>query len=192
MDTDNLSKNGSLVSRRTLETLLLFLENDKLTLSDISNKLGISKTATYRIISTLTKMNFLLKDDYKRYMLGPVLLKLSKRVDNNIRTIALPVMKKLSEETGESVYLSVSYNLWHYFFIEGVESYHRSKWSVRSAGRKRPWAGAAGKVHLAYRDVKGLHDKLKAANLPPIRTIQLLNTRSCPASWRKYVKRGFF
>lgn len=163
MDTDNLSKNGSLVSRRTLETLLLFLENDKLTLSDISNKLGISKTATYRIISTLTKMNFLLKDDYKRYMLGPVLLKLSKRVDNNIRTIALPVMKKLSEETGESVYLSVSYNLWHYFFIEGVESYHPIKWSVSIGRPETSLGGAAGKVHLAYRDVKGLHDKLKAA-----------------------------
>lgn len=163
MLTDNISKSGSLVSYRTLRTLLLFLEDDKLTLSDISSKLGISKTAAYRIVFTLTEMNFLLKDDYKRYMLGPVLLKLSKRVDNNIRSVALPVMKQLSEETGESVYLSVSYNIWHYFFIEGVESYHPIKWSVSIGQPETSLGGAAGKVHLAYREIKGLNDKLKAA-----------------------------
>lgn len=161
MNTNRFNKNGSLISQRTLETLLLFLENDKLTLSDISNKLGISKTAAYRILSTLSEMSFLLKDDSKRYMLGPVLLKLSKKVDHNIRSVALPIMKQLSADTGESVYLSVSYSLWHYFFIEGVESYHPIKWSVTIGQPETSLGGAAGKIHLAFRDVKDLGEKLK-------------------------------
>ena len=53
-------------------------------------------------------------------------------------------MKKLSEENGRIGIFKCFIQPWHYFFIEGVESYHPIKWSVSIAGRNVP-GGAAGR-----------------------------------------------
>ncbi|MEW6698690.1 MAG: IclR family transcriptional regulator [Bacillota bacterium] len=156
---------GSLVAQRTLEVLLLFMENNKLTLSEISKALCISKTATHRILSTLNDMNFLQRDNTKRYMLGPALIRLGRRVESNVRDVSLPIMKQLSMETGESVYLSVSYNQMYYFFIEGVESEHPVKWSVRIGEPNTLFAGSAGKAHLAFKNLKEVKDIINKASL---------------------------
>ncbi|HOV80393.1 MAG TPA: IclR family transcriptional regulator [Bacillota bacterium] len=156
---------GSLTARRTGEILLLFLENEKLTLSDIARMIGISKTSAYRMVTTLADMNFLKRDDAKRYHLGYSILSLSRMVEQNIRIVAAPIMKELAAETGESVYLSISNNCRYYYFIEGVESGQPLKWAVNVGEPNSLLAGSAGKAHVAFREKSEAEEIVKKAKL---------------------------
>lgn len=158
---------GSLIAQRTLKALLLFLENEKLTLTEISRFLETSNPATYRIISTLVDMGFLIKDGNKRYQLSSIFLKFADRVKHDLRGASLPVMEKLSEKTQESVYLSVSYHASTYIFIEGVESSHPLKWSVNIGEPMPADAGAVGKAHLAFRDDTEMEQMVEKMTIKP-------------------------
>ncbi|WP_138420475.1 IclR family transcriptional regulator [Aquibacillus sediminis] len=145
---------GSLVAERTLQVILLFQNNRKLklTLSEIANSLEISSAAAHRIVSTLWEKGFLLRDESKRYMLGTIFIKLAQMVEPNLRSIAMPIMKELSEQTQESIYLSISHNPNYYVFVDGVESPHPLKWSVEFGNPSSTYAGAGGKTHLAFHE----------------------------------------
>ncbi|WP_226036140.1 IclR family transcriptional regulator [Aquibacillus saliphilus] len=158
---------GSLVAERTLQVILLFQNNKKLTLSEIAKSLEISNTATHRIVSTLWEQGFLLRDESKRYMLGSIFIKLAQMVEPNLRNTALPIMKKLSKETQESIYLSISHNPSYYVFIEGVESPHPLKWSVDFGNPASTYAGAGGKTHLAFHNEDRWSEVIHGNDLTP-------------------------
>lgn len=158
---------GSLTTRRTGEILLLFLEEEKLTLSEIARRVGISKTSAYRMVTTLVEMNFLKKDETKRYQLGHNILRLARMVEQSLKSIAVQVMKELAAKTGESVYLSMSKNCQYYYFIEGVESGQHLKWTVNIGEPNSLLVGSAGKAHVAFRDRKEAEEIVQRARLIP-------------------------
>ncbi|WP_158736832.1 IclR family transcriptional regulator [Alteribacillus sp. YIM 98480] len=144
-------ESGSLIAQRTLQVLLILQENQPLSLSQIAEEINISRTAAYRIVSTLTDMKFLVKDnDTKKYKLGSMILSLANSIDLNIRSTALPFMEKLSKDTQESVYLSMSLDSSHYIFIEGKESPLPLRWSAQIGESLPTDAGSVGKAHLSF------------------------------------------
>ena len=97
--------------KRAIQIMHLFNSQEKeLSLAEISRKMDIHKSIVYRILITLESEGWLVKNpETNKYMLGIKLLLLSSVVldDLVVRKTALPIMKKLSAETGETVVLTM-------------------------------------------------------------------------------------
>lgn len=161
------SQKGSLMANRTLQVLLLFQDQKKLTLTEISRKLKISHTSAYRIVFSLASYGFLTRDENKNYMLSPLFLRFARMVETDLRNKALPILQELAKLTQESAYLSVSHHIDHYVFIEGVVSPLPLKWSVEIGGFDVSYAGSAGKVHLSLYDDEEIAEYFEKNPLTP-------------------------
>jgi DNA-binding IclR family transcriptional regulator len=151
----------SLTAERTAKVILLFQENKKLSLTEITELLGISRTAAYRIVTTLKDMGLLIRDSSKKYMLAPIFLALAKMAEPDIRDIASPIMKNLLNEIPENICLSTSDDPNYFTFIECVEGPQPVKWTPKVGEPNFALGvGAVGKAHLAFKDEKEIEDFL--------------------------------
>lgn len=143
---------GSLVAERTLKALMLFSTKHYLTVNELAKELEISLTATYRIVETLQSTGFIKREQSKEYTLdAPNILKLYNMIQPDLRNIARPIIKELTVNFKESVYLSVVHNNNNYYsFIEGEDSPSPIKWSEHIGSAYSLSTGTAGKTHLAY------------------------------------------
>lgn len=84
-------------------------ENEGLTQSEISLHLGLSANFVYRTTMALMSHGYLSRDANKRFFLSGKLLRLSQPVidDVPLTEAALPVMRWLSEQTGEASHLGI-------------------------------------------------------------------------------------
>ncbi|MGZ9818140.1 IclR family transcriptional regulator [Peribacillus simplex] len=160
----NNANKGSLVAERTLKALMLFSKKKYLSVAEVAASLEISLTAAYRLVETLNNTGFIKREQSKEYSLdAPNILQLYNMVEQDIREVARPIIKKLAMEFRESVYLSIVHNDNSYYsFIEGEDSPSQVKWSEH-IGRAYPLAtGTAGKTHLAYL-IKDLNESEREA-----------------------------
>ena len=76
--------------------------------SDLAHQLGIPVTTTLRIMSTLT-LEGLVRKEYNRYELGPVLIQLGNAslAGTEIGAAALPVLANLTARTHETSHLAI-------------------------------------------------------------------------------------
>lgn len=110
-DADNEPSNTIRAVERALDVLLCFTaETPTLTMTQISEKVGIHKSTIHRILATLEKKRFVRREpDTGIYRLGIRLLQMANLSleDINIRHISLPYMRQLSEEFRENVDLAI-------------------------------------------------------------------------------------
>ncbi|QQK81116.1 IclR family transcriptional regulator [Salicibibacter cibi] len=109
MSKENKYSANSL-SRGLLILTFFNKENPSLSLSEISKKLGVSRTVPYRLLYELQKMGYLYQDTAtKRYSLTPKVLELGFSYINSLEfpDIAQPHMEKLRDEIGASCHLSI-------------------------------------------------------------------------------------
>ena len=108
----NSLNNGLLI----LECFTPFKNN--LSLSETCKLTGLSKATVFRLLKTLSQLNYLRYDSRnKKYYLGPKVLSLGFTVlqGMEIREIARPYIERLSEECRKTVNLAV---------IDGLEMVH--------------------------------------------------------------------
>lgn len=137
---------------RALEILDLFQDSIELTLKEIIDQTGLTRSRTMRLIGTLESRGYLVAD-YKsnNYYPGIKLAILGKSFEkvNQIEAITRPILKDLSNKTGESA---------TFYVLDGTdrlalareEGKHAIRYSVREGQRMPLHAGASGKVLLAY------------------------------------------
>lgn len=162
---------------------LLASEHRSMGQAEICNKLNLPKATVSRLINTLVGMGYIEQDDKSGlYALGPKLLTLgsivSKRLD--LTNIATPIIKQLSEKTGEMVKISI---------MRGETIYplakHESKKSMRitldTGAVFPPYNGAAGKLLMAmtkdgrkYLEERLPHIEIKASTKYTITDINQL------------------
>lgn len=78
--------------------------------SDLSREFDLSRSTAHRYISTLARLGYLQQDpDSKRYRLGPRVLDLGFSAINSmdVREIAAPHLRQLSDETQHTVNLAI-------------------------------------------------------------------------------------
>lgn len=154
---------------RALEILECFLDNEELTLSQISEKTKLSPSTAHRIIATLQSKHYLEKDaDSKKIFLGNKISQLSTKLPDGtydeLKKVSYSHMLRLNEKYNENVRLFIldgEYKL----CIAVVESTRSLRQIIRLGERHLLIVGAAGKVFLAYMDPDSRREIIKGTRL---------------------------
>lgn len=146
-------------SERQIDTVAKALEvmdcfttaEPELSLKELSEKTGLYKSRIMRLCGTLMAHGFLIRNPAAGYKLGPKLMILGKVYErtNPMSSVARPIMRELSAQTGESTKL---------FVIEGSKRLClvREKgpsplqYAISEGETQELHAGAGGKVLLAF------------------------------------------
>jgi IclR family transcriptional regulator, KDG regulon repressor len=124
----------------------------ELSLGEISKRLAMEPSTVRRMLMSLEEGDFIRQDvETRKYSLGNALARLGAVVIENfdIRKIAYPFMKELSDQTQENVYLAVQSGN-QTIYIEVVEFNHEIS-LTGSIGSARPlYSTGTGKVILAH------------------------------------------
>lgn len=96
---------------RTFNILeILAEEPNGLTLNEITGKLGLAKSTSFRLLAVLLQRNYVRKaPDTGKYRLGPGFIELSSHYLNSLelKTESAPYIKQLSDRTGYTVFLAI-------------------------------------------------------------------------------------
>lgn len=138
---------------RALEILLCFSRDESsLTLTQISERVGLHKSTVYRLLCTLESKDFIQHDDDNgTYRLGLGLVKLGALVlkSNNIHRQAIPYMHRLSNEFRETIDLAILDGN-QVLYLQVIESPQRVKLATAPGERLPAFCTATGKAFLAF------------------------------------------
>lgn len=148
------AQTGSQTLDRALNVLIAIAENGAsgLSLAECTAILGYSKPTTHRILRTLARRGFVRVDEQNAtYSLGLTTLRLGmdflEQLD--IRREALPLLRALAHESGETVHLGVLQGS-EVVYIEKVESAHAVRMFSRVGHTMPTYSTGIGKAILAF------------------------------------------
>lgn len=154
---------------RALDILLCFTDEEELTLTEISRKVGLNKSTVYRLLASLEKKGFVTKNHLtEKYELGFRLWELSahlKRADDPA-VMLLPEMEKLRDMINETVTLYVRDGK-ERIRVQAVESKQTIRRVAPIGARMPVILGASGKVLVAYADHETQEMILNDDDWPP-------------------------
>jgi len=134
-------------------------EKDHLSLAQLAAVLDVPKSSLFRVVKTLSGMNYLRYDDQSRtYRLGTRVLSLGFSVlqGMELRELARPYLEGLSREFNKTVNLAVL-DKHEMVYVERVRVPGYRDFDIGIGSRIPLWNTAVGKAVLAYLD----RDKLK-------------------------------
>ncbi|MER6956966.1 IclR family transcriptional regulator [Streptomyces sp. NPDC002623] len=137
---------------RGLKVLKLLADTDHgLTVTELSNKLGVNRTVVYRLLATLEQHALVRRDLGGRARVGLGVLRLGRQVHPLVREAALPALRSLAEDIGATAHLTL---------VDGTEALAvavvEPTWTdyhvAYRAGFRHPLdRGAAGRAILSAR-----------------------------------------
>lgn len=177
---------------RATSLLALFLKYNEIGLVEIEKELGISKTAAFRLASTLTDRGFLAKNnETKTYQPGPVLFQIVHKYESDdLPSIVQPFIEKLASQTNESIYLAIRTGE-TFTFISGIESTHPLKVTNPLAIEDELYCSASGKVYLSYMAEKDLAQYLKKVELKRFTNTTITNKKQLQLELEKIRQNGY-
>ncbi|OAP97932.1 IclR family transcriptional regulator [Ligilactobacillus aviarius] len=145
-----------------LDVLLLLADKDGLSLAEISNKTGISKTTAFRLLYTLCEYELICKSDNKYYMNCAYNL---LQPDNKILDWSvIPYIKPLVEEFNLSAYIGIPTGEYITYSQIIPRKDHPEDYAI--LGEKRPLnTNAMGKCALACLEIDELLNLLRKIHL---------------------------
>ncbi len=192
---DNSSANSVRSVSRALDILLAFREGDgELSATDLLARLGLSRATLYRLLHTLEQAGFVhAAGEPRRFRLGASVAQLArvwaaaKDQTPDIATVARPMMRRLWQQTGETVAL---------FTPDGTDRVCMAELASAQAlsfrrgvgHRERLMLGASGRTILAHLPHAPVALKTYAKDLPPGIKIDL---KSYAAELEQTRKRGY-
>ena len=94
-----------------LQVLELLVQHPSgLTLTEIADGIGVHRTVAHRLVKTLEAHYLCRRDRFKRISLGTGLVRLAEPVEQDLRTLARPVLEELSDSAQASAHLVVREN----------------------------------------------------------------------------------
>lgn len=156
MERDSGLGNGS-TSTSTVQRVAAVLDAFLTTGTDVgvtelAGQLGLAKSVVHRLVTALADAEYLSHNAAtRRYSLGPKALRLGLVAvgQMSIRQRALPHLRQLAAETGETATLSLLAGD-HRVYAEQVESAQAVRQSVQIGQLAQLYLGASGKAILAY------------------------------------------
>ncbi|WP_027946609.1 IclR family transcriptional regulator [Amycolatopsis taiwanensis] len=89
---------------------LLVAHPQGMTLTEIAEGVGIHRTVAHRLVRTLEAHRLCRRDRFKRISLGTGLVRLAEPVEQDLRTLARPVLEELTDLTQATAHLVVREN----------------------------------------------------------------------------------
>ena len=137
---------------RALDILLCFTrEKPVLSLTEIADEAGISKSTAHRLLATMESKHFLIRNpDSGKYHLGYRFLEMATQVSRGANhQWAYPYLQELVDKFGETVDLAVM-DRDRVIYLQVIESTQRVK-IVAAVGQRLPtYCTATGKAFLAF------------------------------------------
>lgn len=138
---------------RALEVLLCFTsETPELSMTQISEMIGINKSTVHRLLATLQAKRFVERDPITGlYSPGNRLLQLAflTQEKNDLHEIAAPYMQRLNDMHLETITLSILDDK-DMVYIAVLESPQKVKLAAKPGQRLPAFCTASGKVVMAY------------------------------------------
>ena len=127
------------------------IDHQKLTLQEISERVGLSKATTFRLVNSLDRKGYLIRLPDQRYCLSMKLLRLAGVVAHglSVRDVARSVLVELADATQETVSLNTAVGT-DRVCVDVVESTARLMHIVTLGEHAPLLYGATGKVLLAH------------------------------------------
>lgn len=183
-------KNKTVV--KSMDILNLFLTHPKLNFNEIVQFSGMPKTSVYRMVMSLEEMGLLDKDEDGKYSLGLLFLQfghlVAERLD--IRQIALPVMKKLHDNVGESVNLVIQDGR-EAIYIEKLDTKQHVKHYTAIGQRAPLYAGACSRIILAFLPHNEREQYLDQIELKPITSRTIVDKEELRLILEESQKKGY-
>ena len=125
-------------------------------ISELASELGLTRSTTHRYVATLASLSYLEQDaSTRKYRLGPRVLDLgfSMLGSLELREIAGPHLRKLTEETGHTSNLAIRDDT-DVILIDRVRGrpgrYHHLEFTLHVGSRLPAYCSATGKALLAF------------------------------------------
>jgi DNA-binding IclR family transcriptional regulator len=138
--------------RKAIRVLRLFSASEpRLTLAQVSERLGMPKSSAHNLLNTLVADDFVEKIGRDQYALGTAILPLTQaiRVNVEVRDPAAPLLRQLADASRESAYLTVRDGN-HVLYIYAVESPQRLVARTAIGERAQMHCTSVGKAILAF------------------------------------------
>ncbi len=157
----------------TLATAMDILEcfstrEAELSLARICEKTGLYKSRVHRLCTTLLALGYLVRGSGCNYRLGPKLMVLGKAYEktNTLRSVAVPIMHRLSQQTELSSTL---------YIIDGIHCICLARemgpsslvYAINEGDSEDLYTTAAGRILLAYAEAAFVETVLERAR--PVR-----------------------
>jgi IclR family acetate operon transcriptional repressor len=153
---------------KALDVLEAFRDSEELTLTEISQRVGLNVSRTFRLLHTLAERGYVERSsDGGRYLLGVKLFERAACLRKGLRQTALPFMNQLLLKFNETVNLGIP-DKEEILYIEILESSHPFRMAAAVGTRSPFHSTALGKAIMAHLS----EDQLKAL-LTPKRLVKL-------------------
>jgi IclR family KDG regulon transcriptional repressor len=153
---------------KSLKIIELLNNNPQgLSLLEMTNRIGFSKSTIHHILSTLLPYDYIAKDpETKKYSLGFKFLEISRGILDNIdvRKIANKYLRQLHDGCKEATHLGILRD-GHIFYIDKIDTPGRLSLATYIGFRTDPHAAAGGKVLLSELSHKEIMDIYKERSL---------------------------
>jgi len=141
---------------------------DPIPLKQLAQETGLHPSTAHRILAAMTARGFVERVDAGVYRLGIRLLQLGNLVKSRIsvRDVAVDLMQRLHQTTGESVNLGVRDGD-HIVYVERTSSGRSAVRIVHIVGGRAPLhTTATGKLFLASQPTPKVHEYARRTGLP--------------------------
>jgi IclR family transcriptional regulator, pca regulon regulatory protein len=174
----NMPHDDSATSSQSLERGLAILgaftpDRPALGISELAQRLGLTRSTTHRYVATLARLGFLDQDDATRkYRLGIRVLDLGFSVLGSLglREIAAPHLQRLTAATGHTSNLAIRDDT-DVILIDRIRGrpgrYHHLEFSLHAGSRIPSHCSATGKALLAFLPQPDLDELLDRIELLP-------------------------
>lgn len=94
-----------------LQVLELLVAHPKgMSLTEVAEAVGVHRTVAHRLVRTLEAHQLCRRDQFKRISLGTGLVRLAEPVEQDLRTLARPILEELTDATQATAHLVVREN----------------------------------------------------------------------------------
>jgi len=177
----------------SLDLMDCFLESPKLTTKAIIDLTGMTRNRVSRILGTLIHKGYVIEcPEPNTFTPGPKLMALGKVFENNQNLIALirPVLRELALETGESATFYIRQGQ-ERVVLAREEGTNAIRFSVQVGQRMDLYAGAAGKVLLAYLNQAERDILLAQIQLTKLTSSTISNSKNLSAELKEVRQKGY-
>ncbi len=188
------SKSPIQVIERMMGLLDVLAEHpEPIGLKQISQAAGLHPSTAHRILSAMTADRLVDRIEPGMYRLGMRLLELGNVVRSRIsvRELALPIMRELHAQTGETVNLSIRHDD-EIVYVERSSSGRSAMRIIHAIGARAPLhVTAAGKLFLAEEGAARLREYAKRTGLAPSTRNTLTGVASLERDLERVQRQGW-